>query len=89
MSNPAVGQAVWEEIERVLGRQPSARPAVLDLHLQDDLGLDSVMVIELKCRLELRYPALRDLPLSDVLSGAATVVQLAGRVERLVGLAVT
>ncbi|MBT2469080.1 hypothetical protein J7E97_14680 [Streptomyces sp. ISL-66] len=89
MSNPAVEQAVWEEIERVLGQASSARPAVLDPHLQDDLGLDSVMVIELKCRLELRYPALRDVPLSDVLSGATTVGRLAGRVERLAGLAAT
>ncbi|MFD9306521.1 acyl carrier protein [Streptomyces sp. NPDC060048] len=89
MSNPAVVTAVWDDIQRVLGRPPSPRPAVLDLHLQDDLGLDSVMVIELKCRLEARYPALRELPLSDVLSGAATFGRLAERVERLAGLPVS
>jgi hypothetical protein len=76
-----------EEAARILGRPPSLlRP---ELHLQYDLGFDSVMLLQLKGRLEARYPALSEVSLPDLLLGVQTLGALADRLERTAGLPVT
>jgi acyl carrier protein len=72
---------VLEEVAEVLGQSPE--DLVPEQLLQDDLGIDSVMLLELKCGLERRYPALTDVPLADVLLGCGTIGELADRVADL------
>lgn len=80
-------RAVREEVARVLGQPPDELSP--GLRLADDLDVDSVMLIEMKCGLERRYPELADVPLADVFLGCATVGDLADRVADLVGLPVS
>ncbi|MEU7635850.1 type I polyketide synthase [Streptomyces sp. NPDC039016] len=51
----------------VLGREPSDVPA--DARFYEDLGFDSVMIMELRHRIEQSFPALAAVPLSELLDG--------------------
>ncbi|MER5914439.1 acyl carrier protein [Streptomyces sp. NPDC001982] len=75
-----------EEVARILARPPERLTPVL--HLQHDLGFDSVMMLQLKGCLEARFPQLREASLPDMLLGVQTLGALAGRLERLAGLPV-
>ncbi|WP_371671405.1 acyl carrier protein [Streptomyces sp. NBC_00289] len=75
-----------EEVQRILDRPPARLTA--ELHLQHDLGFDSVMMLQLKGCLEARFPALREASLPDMLLGVQTIGALAGRLERMAGLPV-
>ncbi|MEU3341122.1 acyl carrier protein [Streptomyces sp. NPDC002144] len=75
-----------EEVARILDRPPARLGP--DLHLQHDLGFDSVMLLQLKGRLETRFEPLREAALPDMLLGVQTLAALAGRLERLTGLPV-
>lgn len=79
-------QALVQEAARILDLPPAR--LTLTLHLQDDLGFDSVMLLQLKGRLESRFPALREVSLPDLLLGVHTLGALAGRLERMTGLPV-
>jgi acyl carrier protein len=82
--SPGLLQAVREEVARVLGeRSEDLTPG---LRLGDDLDIDSLMLIEMKCGLERRFPELTDVPLADVFLGCGTIGDLADRVADLVGL---
>lgn len=83
---PATLRAVREEVARVLG-QPS-QELTPELRLEDDLDVDSVMLIEMKCCLEHRYPELAEVSLADVFLGCGTLGDLADRLAELVGLPV-
>ncbi|MFE7958443.1 acyl carrier protein [Streptomyces sp. NPDC057413] len=76
-----------EEVARILDRPPAALAP--GLHLQHDLGFDSVMMLQLLGRLEERFPRLRGAGLPDVLPGVQTLGALAGRLARLTGAPVT
>ncbi|MER6128495.1 acyl carrier protein [Streptomyces sp. NPDC001795] len=75
-----------EEAARTLDRPPARLTP--EQHLQHDLGFDSVMLLQLKGRLETRFPALRDVSLPDLLLGVRTLGALADRLERMTGLPV-
>ncbi|GHD93774.1 acyl carrier protein [Streptomyces naganishii] len=75
-----------EEAARILGRPPGRLEP--GQHLQHDLGFDSVMLLQLKGRLEARFPVLREVSLPDLLLGVHTLGALAGRLERTTGLPV-
>ncbi|MZD07801.1 hypothetical protein GTW43_22350 [Streptomyces sp. SID5785] len=75
-----------EETARVLDQPPGRLGP--HQHLQHDLGLDSVMLLQLKGRLETRLPKVRDVSLPDLLVGDHTLGALAGRLERVTGLPV-
>ncbi|GAA2150581.1 hypothetical protein GCM10009760_45130 [Kitasatospora kazusensis] len=53
-----------------------------DLQLVDDLGFDSVMLMELKSRLEQHFPALGELTLPEVLPSLRTVGSIVGFLKR-------
>lgn len=72
-----------EEVAGILDR-PAAQLSA-GLHLQHDLGFDSVMMLQLLGRLEDRFPRLRGAGLPDVLPGVQTLGALAGRLRRLTG----
>ncbi|MFI6942053.1 acyl carrier protein [Streptomyces sp. NPDC050418] len=80
--DPQLLALLIEETARVLDKEPGLIGP--HQHLQHDLGLDSVMLLQLKGHLETRLPYLRDVPLPDLLVGDHTVGALAGRLQRLV-----
>ncbi|MFJ1705661.1 acyl carrier protein [Kitasatospora sp. NBC_00374] len=64
-----------EEAAAVLG---GGRPAVpVDARFYDDLGFDSVMLMQLKYRIELRFPELGELSLAEMVDSLVNCSTLA------------
>lgn len=71
--------AVLEAVAHVGGYRPADLTA--DARLYEDLGLDSVAVMELKARIEERLPAVGELPVQELLSRLSTVGDLVAYVQ--------
>ncbi|MDG9714257.1 type I polyketide synthase [Streptomyces sp. DH10] len=71
-----VARAAYEVVGAVGGYQPEELTS--ELRLYEDLGFDSVMVMELKNRLEQRLTGLGELTVQDLLPRLSTVGDLVG-----------
>ncbi|BAJ28568.1 MULTISPECIES: phosphopantetheine-binding protein [Kitasatospora] len=71
-----VAALLAERGERDGGFEPSSR-------FHDDLGFDSVMLMQLKYRIETRFPELGELSLADMVDGLTDVATLAGHLAEL------
>ena len=81
--------AVLESVVLVLGGMVSAGDCRPDSRFYDDLGFDSVNLMELKYRLEDRFPLLASTSLAELLPGLQTVGSLVELLrEQLVSAAV-
>ncbi|GAA2077440.1 hypothetical protein GCM10009801_33540 [Streptomyces albiaxialis] len=67
----------------IAGRSPEELDA--SQRLYEDLGFDSVMMLELKNRLEDDFPALREVSLPEMLPSMADVASLAAYVRECTG----
>ncbi|MGI5403978.1 beta-ketoacyl synthase N-terminal-like domain-containing protein [Streptomyces sp. CA-135486] len=81
-----VRQGVREAVAKVRG----GRHDELDdtLRLYDDLGFDSVMLMELKYRLEVRFPEVGELSMPEMLSSLVSVESLIGYLSEQLNAAV-
>lgn len=81
-----VRQGVREAVAKVRG----GRHAELDdtLRFYDDLGFDSVMLMELKYRLEVRFPEVGELSMPEMLSSLVSVESLIGYLSEQLNAAV-
>jgi acyl carrier protein len=81
-----VRQGVREAVVMVRG----GRHDELDdgLRFYDDLGFDSVMLMELKYRLEVRFPEIGELSMPEMLSSLVTVESLIGYLSEQLNAAV-
>ncbi|MEU1231241.1 hypothetical protein [Streptomyces sp. NPDC005828] len=66
------------------GDAPEEYDGALDEELQlvDDLDFDSVMLLELKCQLEQRFPELGELSMPEILPELRTVGSILGLLTR-------
>ncbi|MER7540007.1 hypothetical protein ABTX77_35305 [Streptomyces sp. NPDC097704] len=66
------------------GDAPEEDDGALDEELQlvDDLDFDSVMLLELKCQLEQRFPELGELSMPEILPELRTVGSILGLLTR-------
>ncbi|WP_326691073.1 acyltransferase domain-containing protein [Streptomyces sp. NBC_01795] len=79
---PAHVQArVREVVAQIVGGEAGELDE--DLRFYDDLGFDSVMLMELKYRLETRFPELGELSLPEMLSSLVSIGSLADYVRGL------
>ncbi|MGP3977401.1 type I polyketide synthase [Streptomyces sp. 8N114] len=76
---------IQAEIRTVVAEIIGGAPSELDedLRFYDDLGFDSVMLMELKYRLEVRFPELGELSLPEMLSSLVSIGSLAAYVRGL------
>jgi acyl carrier protein len=72
---------VREAVAQIVGGEAGELDA--DLRFYDDLGFDSVMLMELKYRLETRFPELGELSLPEMLSSLVSIGSLADYVRGL------
>ncbi|MGW5869037.1 phosphopantetheine-binding protein [Streptomyces sp. NPDC055239] len=82
-----MNQDLLDATARILGEPAVARAGTH--RFQDDLVLDSVMMIELKCALEERVPELADVSLADLFDAVSTISDLRERLVVLSGQPVT
>ncbi|MFL0396943.1 type I polyketide synthase [Streptomyces albus] len=81
-----VGAGVREVVADILDTAPGELDE--ELRFYDDLGFDSVMLMELKHRLEARFPEVGELSLPEMLSSLVSIGSLAGYLRGLLTPAV-
>ncbi len=91
LDRPAPGllELVSAEVAAVLADQApeTAVPANADARFYDDLGFDSVMLMQLKYRIENRLPELGELSLSEMVGSLVSVTTLVEYLTDLTDLA--
>ncbi len=78
---PDFGAGVRAVVAEITGSAPEELGE--DVRFHDDLGFDSVMLMELKYRLEMRFPELGELSLPEMIAGLVSIGSLAAYLRGL------